>query len=123
MPAACLLAAAKRNPPEWIGRRPATLQIEDPPAPRRCRLPALASPLLVLVELTVVLDVTMLVDFHCLISTFRFELRMVAVDLLAFANRAIAESASASVRHTHLSLPRDDEQVTRETGFNLRRRL
>jgi hypothetical protein len=119
MPAACLLTAAKRNPPERIGRRPATFQIEDPPASRRGRLPAFASPLAVLIELTVVLDVTMLVDFHCLISTFRFELRMVAVDLLAFADRAIAESANAFVRHKHFSLPRDDEQITRETGFSL----
>jgi hypothetical protein len=64
-------------------------------------------------------DVTLLVDFHRLISAFRFEMRMVPVDFLAFADRAIAESANAFVRHKHFSLPRDDTQVTRETGFSL----
>lgn len=119
MPAACLLAAAKRNPPERIGRRLAAPQIEDPPTARRGRLPAFAPPLAILIELRVVLDVTMLVDFHRLISAFRSELRMVTVDLLAFADRAMTESADAFVRHRHYSLPRDDEQVTRETGFSL----
>jgi hypothetical protein len=61
-----------------------------------------------------VLDVALLVNFHCLISAFRFEIRMVTVDLLAFANRAIAESATAFVRHTHLSLPRDDGHRSHE---------
>ncbi len=114
-----LLAAAKRNPPERIGRRPAAPQIEDPPTPRRSRLSSFAPPLAVLVKLRVVLDVTMLVNFHCLISALRFKFRMVTVDLLAFANRAMTESANAFVQHKHFSLPRDDEQVTRETGFNL----